>query len=174
MRSFALLALLTSLSAHGAPASPASIETLLTVTKSEAMMESMYAGMEQLMRQSITQTLQGKSLTAEQQRILDAAPTKFASVMRDEMSWQKMKPLYVQLYSETFEQDEVDGMLAFYESPAGKALINKMPLVMEKSMLLSQSLLTSVIPKMKAAMDEEMKRAKVTTKSDGAQGNRTN
>lgn len=54
--------------------------------------------------------------------------------MHDEMSWAKMKPQYVRLYVETFDQDEVDGLLAFYATPAGQAMINKMPIVMPKMM----------------------------------------
>lgn len=161
MRLFAIVALLASFAAQAAPASQQSIEALLTVTKTESLMDSMYAGMDQMMRQSMAQTLKGKSLSAEQQRKLDAVPAKFVAVMREEMSWQKMKPLYVQMYRETFEQEEVDGMLAFYASPAGQALINKMPVVMQKSMALSQSLMQSFLPKMMTALESAMADAKV-------------
>lgn len=164
MRVFALAALLVSFTVQAAPASQESVEALLSVTKTEALMDSLYSGMDQMMRQIINQTVQGKSLSAEQRHALDALPTKFVAVMREEMSWQKMKPLYVQLYCETFEQEEVDGMLAFYASPAGKALIKKMPVVMQKSLALSQSLLLSVAPKMRAAMEEAMQEAKITDK----------
>ena len=77
------------------------------------------------------------------------------------MSWQRMKPLYVQLYQDTFEQDEVDGLLAFYTSPTGQAFLNKMPVVMQKSMALSQSLMQSALPKMTAAMKEALSEAKI-------------
>lgn len=164
MRIFSLTALLASFAVQAAPASQESVEALLTVTKTEAMLDSLYAGMDKMMRQSISQSLQGKSLSEEQQRALDDVPTKFIAVMREEMSWQKIKPMYVQLYRETFEQEEVDGMLAFYASPAGKALINKMPIVMQKSLTISQSLLQSAIPKMRAAMEEAMKEAQGTPK----------
>jgi hypothetical protein len=164
MRTLVIAALLASFGVQAAPASQESVEALLAVTRTEAMMDSLYSGMDQLMRRSINQALQGKSLSAEQQRALDAVPTKFVAVMREEMSWQKMKPQYVQLYRETFEQEEVDGMLAFYAGPAGKALINKMPVVMQRSLVLSQSLLESVIPKMKVAVEDAMNEAKVTVK----------
>lgn len=164
MRVFALIALLASLSAHAAPASTESVEALLAVTKVETIMDSMYAGMDQMMHQSIQQTYQGKSLSPEQQRALDAVPAKFVAVVREEMNWQKLKPLYVQLYRESFEQEEIDGVLAFYATPAGQALIQKMPVVMEKSMAISQSLLKSFIPKMSAVMEEAMNEVKAADK----------
>lgn len=165
MRALILAATLAiSFGAQAVPASQESVETLLAVTRAEALMDSLYSGMDQMMRQSIQQAVQGQSISAEQQRMLDVIPEKFVAVMREEMSWKKMKPQYVQLYRETFEQEEIDGMLAFYASPAGQALINKMPVVMQKSLALSQSLLQSVYPKMKAAMQEAMKDAKVSPK----------
>ena len=161
-RLLALLSLLTALSAHAAPASRESVENLLVATKAESMMSSVFAGMDQIMRQSMAQAAQGRSLNAEQQRVLDAMPPKFIAIMREEMSWQKMKPQYVQLYVETFEQEEVDGLLAFYASPTGQALLNKMPVVVQKSMALSQSLMQSALPKMQAAIKEALAEANVS------------
>lgn len=161
MRRILALAAFLALNAHAAPASQESVENLMAATKVETMMDSMYSSVEQMVRQGIKQAVQGKSLNPEQQRILDGVPAKFAAVMRDEMSWQKMKPLYVQLYRDTFDQEDVDGMLAFYATPAGQALVNKMPVVMQKSMALSQSLMQSLIPKMTAAMKDAMTEAKI-------------
>jgi hypothetical protein len=158
-------ALLSASAAQAVPASRQSVEALLTVTKTQALMEGVYAGMEQMMRESIRQSVEGMPLSAEQQRMLDAVPGKFVGVMRDEMSWERMKPQYVELYTSTFEQDEIDGMLAFYATPAGRAVIDKMPLVMQKSLALSQAMLRSVVPRMKSAVDEAMREARIPGKS---------
>lgn len=161
MRLLVITALLASFSAQAAPASEESVETLLAVTNSKAVMETVFSSMDQMMRQGMQQSLQGKPITEKQRRMLDAVPAKFVAVMREEMSWEKMRPMYVKIYRETFEQHEIDGMLAFYATPAGKALINKMPVVMQKSMAVSQSMLRSFIPKMRAAMEEAMDEARV-------------
>jgi uncharacterized protein len=156
-----LVTLLGSLNAYAAPASEESVERLLAATRVESMMDSMYAGVEQMMRQAMKQSTQGKPLNAEQQRALDAVAVKFVAMMREELNWQKMKPLYVKLYRDTFEQDEIDGLITFYASPSGQALLNKMPVVIEKSMALSQSLMQSVLPKLMAAMKDAMTEAKI-------------
>ena len=161
-RVLAFAALLAALNAYAAPASQESVENLLVATKVESMMDSMYSGMEQVMRQGMEQGIQGKPISPEQQRILNAMPAKFVVVMREEMNWQKIKPLYVQLYRDTFEQEEVNELLVFYASPAGQALLNKMPVVMQKSFALSQQLMQSVLPKMQAAMKDAMAEAKVS------------
>jgi hypothetical protein len=107
------------------------------------------------------QAAQGKTLTAEQQRIFDAVPARFVAVMRAEFGWAKMKPMYVQLYRDTFEQEEIDGLIAFYRSPVGQAFTSKMPLIMQKSMALTQAQMQTFIPKMKAAMEGAIAEAKV-------------
>lgn len=143
------------------PASQESVETLLAATRAESTMDSMYGMVEQAMRQGMQQAVQGKTLSPEQQRVLDAVPGKFIAVMREEFNWPKMKPLYVQLYRDTFDQEEIDGLIAFYRSPTGQAFVAKMPVVMQKSIALSQSQLQTFLPKMRAAMEQAMAEAKI-------------
>lgn len=157
MRALAFVALLASFTVQAAPASQESIESLLTVTKTEALIDSISVAMDQMMRQGINEALQGKSLNEDQQRVVNIAIARYVALMKEEISWQKVKPLYVQLYRETFVQSEVDGMLAFYATPAGKAVIEKMPIVMQKSMALSQSMFQSIMPKMKTALEDVLK-----------------
>lgn len=47
---------------------------------------------------------------------------------------EKMRPVIVQVYSEVYSDDEIDAMLAFYESAAGRAMVTKQPLIMSKVM----------------------------------------
>jgi uncharacterized protein len=149
--------------AQALPASQTSVETLLDITKSESMVESMYSNVEQAMRSGMKDALQGKPMSAQQQRIMDTVPTKFAAVMREALNWQQMKPMLVQLYRETFEEEEIQGLITFYKSPAGQAFVTKMPVVMQKSMAIGQSQMQALIPKMKEAMERaiaEVKAAK--------------
>jgi len=157
----AIAALSFTLNVHASPASTESIERLFVAMKAESMMESIYGGAEQAMQEAMKQTVGDRPLAPEQQRVLDAVPAKFVAVMRQELSWQKTEPLYVQVYRETFEQEEVDGLIALYTSPAGRAFVDKMPLVMSKSFALSQSMMQSLFPKMKAAIEEAVAEAKI-------------
>ena len=151
---------LVAANAWAEPPTPESVETLLAATRAESMMNSMYTVIEQSMRGGMRQSLQGQTLTDEQQRVLDAVPGKFIAVMREEFNWSKMKPLYVQLYRETFDQAEIDGLIAFYRTPVGQSFIEKMPVVMQKSMAATQTLMAPLIAKMRAAMDKAMAEAK--------------
>lgn len=146
---------------HAAPPTDASIATLLQVTQSDKMMDTMYANMEQMIRQGMQAAARGKTLTAEQTRVMELAPARLAAVMRSEITWAKMEPMVVQIYRENFEQSEVDDMIAFYRSPSGQSFVAKMPVVMQRSMEASQQQLQAFMPKLQAAMVEVMKEARL-------------
>jgi hypothetical protein len=71
---------------------------------------------------------------------------KIFDLMQSRMSWENMRPQYVKLYSDTFTDEEIDGLAAFYESPAGKAMLEKMPVLMAKSMSIAQDVMKEIMP----------------------------
>jgi len=157
-----LLLLSSALTCSAAPPTSESIDTLLTLSKSESRLESIYETMEQAMRQGMAQASVGKSLSAEQQRVLETAPKRFVDVMRNEFTWESLKPMYIEIYRDTFTQDEIDGLISFYQSPIGMVFVNKMPEVMQRSMVSMQSRLQPMLEKMRAAMRQAIEEAKVS------------
>ena len=152
-----LLALSFCASAVAAPASTESIEQLLVVTKAQGLLDSSYANVDRMMRQGIAQGTGGRPLTADEQQRIDAVSVKVTALMRDEMSWAKIKPEYVRLYAQTFDQQEVDGLLAFYATPAGQAMVDKMPVLMQNAMAMMQTQMATLMPKMMAIVQDTMK-----------------
>jgi hypothetical protein len=136
---FALCLLLAApVLANDAPPSDESIKTLLELTDARKLLEGMHgqldAMMNRVMQQSIDQASKGKALTARQQAIIDEMKAKMTTVIDEMLSWDKLQPLYFRLYRQTFTQDDVDGITAFYRTPAGQALLQKMPLLMTNMM----------------------------------------
>lgn len=164
MRRLATLVCLaaTLATAQAAPPTEASVDALLEASRSERLLEGMYSQIEQAMRNGMQQAVQGQALSAEQQRVIDAAPARLAKVLREELNYATLKPMYVQIYRETFTQDEIDGLLAFYRSPAGAAMVEKMPLAMQKSMGAVQQRMGPVMAKLRAAMEAAVAEAKAT------------
>jgi uncharacterized protein len=152
----ALILTAVTLQVQAAPPSQESIEQLFVLTKTEATLESVYSNMEKVMRNMMAQSTQGKSLTQAQQQLADNFPAKIIAMMREEMGWEKMKPQYMQLYRDTFNQDEVNGLIDFYKSPTGQAYANKMPELTQRSMALSQQMTQSLMPKIIAAVNQSM------------------
>jgi hypothetical protein len=84
-------------------------------------------------------------------------------VMLEQMRYDVMEPEYIRLYTESFSQADVDGMLAFYRSPAGQSMLKKMPGLMKNSMVLIQQrmqLLMPQIQKLQSEMVEQLRAAK--------------
>lgn len=144
------LALATSLAMAAAP-SDASIEELLDVTQAskmtDAMVKQISAAMLPAFEQSIDLEHLDEASREKARRYMAIFSRKMDKVLTDELSWERMKSDSVQIYREVFTQEEVDALIAFYRTPAGRAMLEKMPLVMQKSMAL-----------MKGRMPQMMKR----------------
>ena len=165
--SFVLAFFCAAAVAHAAPPSDQSINQLITVMQVDKMLEQ---GLQQMdvsitkgMEQGLQQSLQGKELTAAQKTAVETFKSKLSATMHEELSLVKVKDVYLQVYRETLTQDEVNGMLAFYGSPAGKAMTEKMPLIMQKASTTMQSRIGPMTQKLKT-MQEEFVRQLATTK----------
>ena len=158
MRKFAVLLATWALAgaAFAAPPTAQSVDAMLTATRAEKVLDSMFTIFDQSMRQGMAASLQGQTLNAEQQRILETMPGQIAQAFREEMSWTKLRPVYIRIYQETFTQEEVNAITAFYKTPAGAASIDKMPVVMQKSMVESQALMGPMVERFKAIQQKVM------------------
>lgn len=141
--------------ADAAPASAASVERLLVVTKTEAVLDAAQANVQSTMRQNMLRARGDRPMTPDEQKAMDTTIAKVSALMKDQLSWARMKPDYVRLYVETFDQDEIDGLLAFYQTKAGKAMVDKMPIVVQKSVALTQTQMQNLMPKMMAILQEQ-------------------
>jgi hypothetical protein len=114
-----------------APPTDASIKQLLEVAQSRKLADSVMLEMENLMQQTISQTTKGQTIPAKVQKDIDRRRDEFVAIMKELLDWKKLEPIYVRIYQKTFTQQEVDGMIAFYKTPAGQAVITKMPGAMQ-------------------------------------------
>jgi uncharacterized protein len=167
MRTLLLSVTLSAASAASFSAQPTieSVKELLEVTKAEAMIDQAYASVEHFAKQGMAQQTAGRKLTDEQQRAIELAPAKIAEVMKKELSWNTLQPIYIAIYQETFDQAEIDGLIQFYKSPVGQSFVSKMPQVMNRSMQTMQVQMQTLMPKIKEAMDQVMREAKLPPKT---------
>jgi hypothetical protein len=162
-----LLLVLTSTTAFAAPASDGTIKELLTVTRASKLLDGMRNHFDSLMSNEIQQALQGKKPSAQEQQAITNMKNRMVAVMQDELTWDKLEPLYLRLYKETFSEEELAGMLDFYKTPAGQAVIEKLPALMQKTMIEMQHVVGNAMPKMQKIQEEfvaEMKAANENAK----------
>jgi hypothetical protein len=50
---------------------------------------------------------------------------KFNQAIDSRLDWGKLRPAMIKVYADAFTEEEMDGIIAFYKSPAGKALLAK-------------------------------------------------
>ena len=153
-------ALLLGTSAVAAPPSNESISQLLVATRMERSVGVAQQNLEQAVRNSINQSLQGRTLTPQGQKVIEKFSADAGVIIRKEINWADLKGAYLKLYAETFTQEEVDGLLAFYRSPAGVALLEKMPQVTQKSAAITQQRIGPLVEKLKASMAQTVQDAK--------------
>nr|WP_198982397.1 DUF2059 domain-containing protein [Herbaspirillum sp. ASV7] len=145
---FALAFVSVSGAASAAPASEASIRQLLEITQARKVSDGVQLQYGNLVDAVVKQALKGNTPNAKQQQAIDKLKARLLGLVKDTVSWQKMEPSYLQLYSETFTEEEVAGMLAFYKTPAGQAVIHKMPVLMQKNTVLIQQMTVSMQPQL--------------------------
>jgi hypothetical protein len=134
----------------------AKVEELLTVMNVAEQQKQMMEQMSNMAMSQIKDTLtsQGTTSQAEIAKAQDKQRRLFA-LIQEKTSWENMRPVFVKAYAETFTDSEIDGMLAFYKTPAGKAMITKQPAVNGKIMSNVQGLMADLVPQMEAIMKSQ-------------------
>ena len=146
-----VLALIGSVvAAPAAPPSDQSIEQMMSVLHVQTMLDQMLGQMDTGMRNGLQQGLQQKEQVTQFQN-------KLTAMMKDELSYAKMKDIYLQVYRETFTQEEISSIIAFYSSPAGKAMVEKIPLAMQKAGTLMQARIGPMTEKLQGLMEQFQK-----------------
>lgn len=128
--------------------SEASIKQLLELAQAQKLVDSVMAQMDELMKQTIHQATQGREVPAKVQNDIDKRQAEVTGLTKELLDWSKLEPMYVRVYQKTFSQQEVDGMIAFYKTPAGQAVVSKMPAAMQSTMNEMQQMLVPVMQKM--------------------------
>jgi hypothetical protein len=154
-----------------APSSPAtssdpaptadSIRQLLQMTDIRKIADALPAQMKAMYSGMIQKMLEGQTVSSEQQQVIDTMLAKMEELMREEMSWETLEPLYIKIYQDTFTQSEIDGMMAFYSTPAGQAVIHKLPLAMQNTMTaVQQHMMNNMLPKIQQMVQDVAKQIK--------------
>lgn len=145
------------------PVSDASVKRLIEVTNSKKMLDGVMLQMDEMMKSSMKQAVAGQSFTPEQETVLVEMQGEMADLLKAELNWDALEPMFIEIYRKTFTQKEVDGMLSFYKSPAGQAVIAKMPLVMQNTMQAMQARMGALMPKIRQlSIDGAVKMKKVS------------
>src|SRR4029077_1866889 len=133
--------------AQDAKPSEASIRQLFEVMHSSSLLDAYLTQIDGTVRASMQQALAGQQVNPKQRQILEDMGRQIGSLVKAELNWSAIEPVMIEVYRNTFSQHEVDGMLTFYRSEVGQAVITKLPNAMQQSMTSIQSHVKTLTPR---------------------------
>lgn len=95
-------------------------------------------------------------LTAEQQKALDDGIAQIRSITHEGLAWSKLEAGITDVYAESYSESTIDGLLAFYKSPAGQEMLAKQGEVMTKASTAVQKAAVEMQPRMQKVMQDMM------------------
>lgn len=87
-------------------------------------------------------------------------PPQFHQVLDEMLSWDELMTPMLSVYAEVYSEEELRGLISFYESPVGKAFLIKSPLATQKSMTVMQEWMAKNMAKMKQIAEDSAKEAR--------------
>jgi len=153
-----VFALSLPLTAHADEASKrAKVQEMLTMLHVDRMMAQL---MDNAMRQvtAFTNQTLGKDLTDDKKAELEAFQKQLYGVVDSQVGWKAMEPAYVDLYSQTYTEEELDAIIAFYKTPAGASMLGKAPELNQKSMAMIQQKMQTLQPQIQQMIQDYTKK----------------
>lgn len=74
------------------------------------------------------------------------------------MSWDSLKPDLIQLYMDEFSEAELGEINKFYQTPAGKKMVGKLPTLMAKGAQLGARRMQEHMPELQATIEAQAKK----------------
>ena len=131
-------------------------ELFLTVRMDRTMGQLMDTIMKQVSQ--MTQSMPGtKQMTESDKRQLADFQQRVGALVEKTVGWKAMEPDFVELYASTYSEEELDGILAFYKSPVGQAMLDKTPELMTKGTEISQRRMREVQPELNKMLEDFIK-----------------
>ncbi|RFC45066.1 MAG: hypothetical protein DVB28_000733 [Verrucomicrobia bacterium] len=128
--------------------SPESIEKLLVVSQVQnqalAQIGKVSTAVDAIVNEAVNKQKLTPTQLIELQKKLPEFSKQLQKIILDELAWSNVKHSYATIYSQTFSQEEVSSLISFYQSPAGKAFLTKMPKILEQTSQCSLERLPSI------------------------------
>jgi len=125
---------------------------LLDAAQAQKIVEVMKAQVGQTMRRLVADP----QLNAEQQAVVDKYVQKAVEEVGLTMDWSRLKEEFATLYVSVYTEPELRELTAFYKSPLGQKMLDKMPQLVQQSMQLAQRHMQESIPRFQQLGDQMM------------------
>ncbi|AAF83009.1 DUF2059 domain-containing protein [Xylella fastidiosa] len=135
---FIAITIAMPLVATATPPSDADVNRLLSVSRMQAIHDSMIPQLETMEEKQFDQMAAKHTLSTEEKAKMVQILERSKQRIRKAMSWSELEPVYIDLYKHSFSREDVLAMTKFYESSAGQSLLDKTPVLMQNLMVAIQ------------------------------------
>ena len=129
----------------------AKVEQLMQLSNAEQAIKVVF---EQMKSAQIAQLRKNVDVPTQDTSAAEEIQTRIMDLIASNMSFEKLKPTMIKAYMDVFTEDEIDGILGFYQSPAGRAMLQKSPQVMIRMMGATQQQSGDLAAEIKRITDE--------------------
>lgn len=141
--------------AFAAPPSDAQVDELMDVMRVRQTLDAMWPQVEAMQQQAVAQASAGKGLPPREQAEVQATLDRMMANMRATLAWDRVQPVYRDIYARSFDDTDVTALIAFYRSDAGQTLLDKMPQLMQNTMVATQQLMAPALQQMQQEIEAQ-------------------
>lgn len=156
-RVFALaVMLLAAPFAYAQQATDAQVDRLLEVMRARETLDAVLPQVQASQQQMVAQATAGQQLDAAERERIERIVARGNATIAQALAWEKLEPVYRDIYMATFTGEDMDAMISFYESQAGQNLLDKMPQLMQNTMQAVQQMLMPVLAELEQDLAAEV------------------
>ncbi len=137
------------------PEHKAAADKLLRTLNIDENMKMAFRQMERMQEQMIARDAKSPEEKAKAETAMKAAMRS----TEEEFSWDKIGPMFVDVYAEVFTKEELEQLTNFYESPIGQKFVEKQPQLQVATMKRMQALMKEIMPKIQSRVKTAMEEA---------------
>ncbi|ACO79636.1 hypothetical protein AvCA_34870 [Azotobacter vinelandii CA] len=131
----------------------AAAEKFLQVVRADKLTVPVYAQVQQMFAQRFAEAKAPQS----KQSLLERYQARANTALDKAVSWDRLKPDMVRLYTSTFNESEMKELLVFYQSSLGQKVLQSMPALTAQSAQMTQAALEKAVPEVNRLLDEMQK-----------------
>ena len=128
----------------------AAAEELLLLSNTDKMMDQVWPQIEGMVDRQFKQM----DAPEELRPVMKKYTNKMFKVMQAELGFENLKEDFIRVYVNTYTESEIRAISDFYKSPVGQKFIEKMPKLMQETMVITQRNMPRMMQKIQAISAE--------------------
>jgi len=141
------------------------VDEIFGIMKLDSQLNTIFTQLKEIQKKDLFDRFKGnKELQADSEKLM----TEIFEFFEKEFTQGAYLNHCKKLYAEVFTEKELEGMVQFYKSEAGQALLKKMPEMLQKVMVMVEEMAKDLQPKIERIIQEHRERNQGTKKEDSA------